>query len=419
MSVFINHNILGKVPEEWRISKFEDVADIVHGYQFRTNDFTKNGIKVFKITQIQGDGTIDLTKCDFIDSERLSDFKKNVIKYNDILMALTGATIGKIARFKSSELALQNYRVGKFVSKNEEFLSTDYLYYFLSSKIFFNQLLSRQTQSAQQNIGKEDICNMTIGFPGIIEQKIIAEILSSLDDKIELNNKINQELESLAQLLFKRWFVDFEFPNEKGEPYKSSGGEMVDSELGEIPKGWEVKKLNEIGYCYDNKRIPLSSMERDKRKGIYPYYGAASLMDYVDDFLFEGVYVLMGEDGSVINEAGYPVLQYVFGKFWVNNHAHVLKGNIVSTEFILCLLRNTNISDLVTGAVQPKLNQGNMNKISVALPNDLTQITSFEESLMNFYNTIRCNLSEIQNLVNLRDSLLPKLISGELQINEN
>lgn len=412
------HNILGDIPNSWLIVKFESVVELIHGYQFRTNDFTENGIKVFKITQIKGDGIIDIENCDFIAVKRLESFKKNILNYNDILMALTGATIGKIARFKSNEVCLQNYRVGKFISRDKMMLSEDYLYYFLSSKLFYHQLLARQTQSAQQNIGKEDINNMSICFPSLPTQTAIAEILSSLDDKIELNNQINKDLEALAQALFKQWFIDFDFPNENGEPYRSSGGEMADSELGEIPKGWKVFYLNEIANCFDNKRIPLSSMERAKRKGSYPYYGAASLMDYVDDFIFDGVYLLIGEDGSVTDNLGYPVIQYVFGKFWTNNHAHVLQGTNISTELLMCLMKNTNIEHLVTGAVQPKLNQGNMNKICIALPNDISIIKSIEESINVFFEQVRENISENNQLISLREFLLPKLISGELEVSD-
>ena len=119
MRKFKMHNILGLIPENWTIKKFDEVVELIHGYQFRTADFTKSGVKVFKITQIKGDGIIDISNCDFIAKERLDNFNKNIIKYDDILMALTGATIGKIARFKSKEICLQNYRVGKFISKSK------------------------------------------------------------------------------------------------------------------------------------------------------------------------------------------------------------------------------------------------------------------------------------------------------------
>lgn len=302
-----------------------------------------------------------------------------------------------------------------FYSKiNKELVLPKYLFYTLKTY----DLASLNVGSAVPSLTTEVLNEVLISIPDFPTQTAIAEILSSLDDKIELNNKINQELETLAQTIFKQWFIDFEFPNENGESYKSSGGEMVDSALGEIPKGWRANKLNEIANCFDSKRIPLSSMERNIRKGAYPYYGAASLMDYIDDYIFDGIYLLMGEDGSVIDNKGFPILQYVFEKFWVNNHAHVLQGRKVSTELIMCLLRNTNIEDLVTGAVQPKLNQGNMNKISLALPNDINFIKTFENLISEYYDLVRNNIIETNELITLRDTLLPKLISGELEINE-
>jgi type I restriction enzyme S subunit len=300
-------------------------------------------------------------------------------------------------------------------------IDSKFLYYFLTQEEITRYLntIAEGGTTTFPAFRADELKDLIIYAPkDINEQTAIAEILSSLDDKIELNNQINKDLEALAQALFKQWFIDFEFPNESGEPYRSSGGEMIDSELGEIPKGWKVFYLNEIANCFDNKRIPLSSMERAKRKGSYPYYGAASLMDYVDDFIFDGVYLLIGEDGSVTDNLGYPVIQYVFGKFWTNNHAHVLQGTNISTELLMCLMKNTNIEHLVTGAVQPKLNQGNMNKICIALPNDISIIKSIEESINVFFEQVRENISENNQLISLREFLLPKLISGELEVSD-
>lgn len=305
-----------------------------------------------------------------------------------------------------------------FVVKPKKGIHPKFLFYLFASDEFTTMANQGSTGTRMPRADWKHLSTTNWHLPDLPTQSAIAEILSSLDDKIELNNQINQNLEALAQALFKQWFVDFEFPNENGEPYKSSGGEMVDSELGEIPKGWKVYFLNELVECFDSKRVPLSSMERNLRKGEFPYYGAASLMDYIDDYLFEGNYILMGEDGSVTTTEGFPVLQYVSGKFWVNNHAHVLKGKAISTELIHCLLRKTNITHLVTGAVQPKLNQGNMNKIFMFLPSNLSEIEMFEDMIQSFYSQIRENKVENDHLINLRDSLLPKLISGELEVKE-
>jgi type I restriction enzyme S subunit len=111
-------------------------------------------------------------------------------------------------------------------------------------------------------------------------------------------------------------------------------------------------------------------LERQEIKGIYPYYGAMGIVDYINDYLFDGIHLLFSEDGvNVINENGNPSLQYIWGEFWVNNHAHVLKGKgVFTTEILSLALKNTNVSHLVTGAAQPKINQKNMNSIEVLTP---------------------------------------------------
>ena len=125
-------------------------------------------------------------------------------------------------------------------------VNSKYLYYLLSTDDFFDYNVKGSKGTKMPRGDKEHIMNYEFKLPSLKEQKRIADILTALDDKIELNNQMNQTLEEIASLLYKRWFVDFEFPDDKGNPYKSSDGEMVDSELGMIPKGWEVKELGEI-----------------------------------------------------------------------------------------------------------------------------------------------------------------------------
>ena len=249
-----------------------------------------------------------------------------------------------------------------------------------------------------------------ISLPSMPIQRHIAEILSALDDKIELNRQTNATLEAIAQAIFKEWFVDFNFPD--------ATGEMQENGLGMIPKGWGVGTLDEIISNYDSKRIPLSSREREKRKGVYPYYGAASIVDYIDDFLFDGVYLLMGEDGTVITDDEKPVLQYVTGKFWVNNHTHVLQGKgIFTTEFVYLVLKNTNVKHIVTGAVQPKINQGNMNSLPVIIP-DIETLNAFQDVIKPIFAHVLEIEQQTATLAILRDALLPKLMSGEIITSE-
>ncbi len=290
----------------------------------------------------------------------------------------------------------------------KENVDSKYLYYLLSQQAFFDYVMSGAKGCKMPRGDKKQIMQWPVKIPSLEVQRKIAGILGALDDKIELNRRINANLEEQAQALFKSWFVDF-------EPFKD--GPFVDSELGKIPQGWRIESLLDIAELFDSKRKPLSSREREKMQKIYPYYGATSIMDYVDNYIFDGIYLLMGEDGSVANVQGFPYLQYVVGKFWPNNHAHVMQGkNGYTTEMLHCLLLKKNITSIVTGAVQPKISQSSMSKILVPLPPEKICF-SFSKLIGPLYSAKRNLEQEISNLSTLRDTLLPKLMKGEIKIN--
>lgn len=184
-----------------------------------------------------------------------------------------------------------------------------------------------------------------------------------------------------------------------------------------LPEGWRVGTVGEVVEIHDYKRVPLSGAQRAKmEKRIYPYYGAASLMDYVDEYIFDGVYLLLGEDGTVIDDAGYPILQYVWGQFWVNNHAHILTGRKgFSVESLLLLFKRTPVKSIVTGAVQPKISQANLKSIPIVIP-PLLEMEAFNNSIQPLFDQIRQNQDQNKVLASLRDALLPKLMSGEIDV---
>ena len=247
------------------------------------------------------------------------------------------------------------------------------------------------TGSAQPKLNQANLLAISISLPPLEEQRRIAGILGAIDDKIECNRRINANLESQAQALHKQWFVD----NRNDD--------------------WETKPLSEIITIYDSQRKPLSGQQREKMDKVYPYYGAASLMDYVDGYLFDGIYLLLGEDGTVVDELGFPILQYVWGKFWVNNHAHILTGkNGFSTETLYVLLKQTSVKSIVTGAVQPKISQANLKNISVTIP-PVHQLSKYNEVIEPLFKTIRKNNDESSRLATLRDTLLPKLMNGKIK----
>ena len=234
---------------------------------------------------------------------------------------------------------------------------------------------------------------------------------------------MNETLESMARAIFKDWFVDFGPTRAKAEgrePYLAAElwdlfPDAIDNEG--KPVGWYVSALGDRIQILDSKRIPLSSRERKKRQGPYPYYGATRIMDHVDNFLFDGVHVLVGEDGSVVKPNGRPFTQYVWGQFWVNNHAHVLRGSGISNETLLCFLQQADVTPYVTGAVQAKLNQRNLKAIPFpAFDSNVAQ--AFGMMVEPLYEQVRLHSDQSRTLAETRDLLLPKLMSGEIRLSE-
>lgn len=222
------------------------------------------------------------------------------------------------------------------------------------------------------------------------------------DTKIIYLTTLNNNLEQQAKALYKDWFFDF-------SPFSSDGN---------LPNGWHIGTVGDIIQLHDSKRVPLSGAERDKMAKVYPYYGATSLMDYVDNYLFDGIYLLLGEDGTVVDSLGFPILQYVYGQFWVNNHTHIITGKEgFSVEELYLFFSLTNIKSIVTGAVQQKVSQQNLKKVPAIIPSKQA-LSAFDEIIQPIFAQIRNLRDENVNLSQLRDTLLPKLMSGELDVSD-
>lgn len=271
--------------------------------------------------------------------------------------------------------------------------NTRYLAYLLSTM----NLGRLSGQSAQPGLSVKTLSKQIVRMPSLEQQRKVVSVLSALDAKIVANEKINDNLLQQAQMLYGKLF-----------PYAVAD---------DLPAGWRVGTVGEIVEIHDSKRIPLSGAQRAKmEKRIYPYYGAASLMDYVDEYIFDGKYLLLGEDGTVVDDVGYPILQYVWGQFWVNNHAHILTGKLgFNVESLLLLFKRTPVKSIVTGAVQPKISQANLRSIQVVIPPQ-PELDAFNELIRPMFDQIRQNQDQSKALAAMRDALLPKLMSGEVDV---
>ncbi len=403
----------GVIPPGWKKVNVKEIANI--NEMTMKKDFPESHIEYIDISSVN-EGNVSEYK--IIEVAEAPSRAKRIVKNKDILISTVRPNLKHyvyIKEAKKNTIASTGFAV--ITAKN---IHSRFLYYALTTSQFTEYLtrIADSHTSAYPSFNPDVIENAEILIPPNLEAEKIADFLGALDDKIVNNHQTNNILELIAQTIFKHWFIDFEFPNEGGEPYKSSGGELVlNEELKKnIPKGWYDAKLNDIIEIFDSKRIPISKREREKRKGIYPYYGATSIMDYIDDYIFDGIYVLMGEDGTVIDENDKPILQYVWGKIWVNNHAHVIQGRDgFPTEFIYLLLKNTNIKHVVTGAVQPKVNQTNMKNLIILKP-PLKVINNYARLINPIFNLYRNNVDENKILIQLRDLLLPKLIMGKIRV---
>lgn len=268
----------------------------------------------------------------------------------------------------------------------------DFIYYALTKQEVTEQLqaIAEQSVSAYPSLKPSDIENLEFMLPDKKTQERIVAILRSIDEKIKENNAINNNLyEQMLSIL--------------NNARRTSA--------------WNKHKLSDVLIFFDNLRKPLSSIQREKMAHIYPYYGAASIVDYVEDYLFDGTYILISEDGAnVIDSFGHPLTQYTYGKFWVNNHAHIVKGtNGYSEALVYAMLGTLNMQSIVTGAAQPKINQANLRNFEAVLPeSEEAQVLS--ELLNPMLQQILHHEQENEKLSELRDILLPQLMSGALDV---
>ena len=347
-----------------------------------------------RITDIFDDGTLNLSELKSVDAPN-SD--KYILKPNDIVFARTGGSTGRNYFYDGSDgvFVYAGFLI-KF-SIDPEKVNPKYVKYYCRSKQYNDWVQSFNTGSTRGNINAQIFGNMEIPLPERKQQDYLVSILEPIDEKIRNNKQVNDNLLAQAQTLYKQFF-----------PY----GVQDD-----LPDGWRIGTVGEIIEIHDSKRIPLSGADRTKmEKKIYPYYGAASLMDFVDNYIFDGKYLLLGEDGTVVDDAGYPILQYVWGQFWVNNPAHILTGRLgYDVESLYMLFKQTPVKSIVTGAVQPKISQANLRSVQVVIPPE-HNLREYNDLVEPLFSLFRANEEECKTFTALRDMLLPKLMSGEIDV---
>ena len=382
---------------EWKEVRLGDVCEIITGFPFPGKKYSKEGIRV-----VRGDNvTIGNLRWDAEKDKRWNEpFDKTEyysLQANDIVIGMDGSRVGKNkARIKEEDLPLLLAQRVACVRHNE-LAEQDYLYYNIFSKKFVDYVNSIHTGSAIPHISQKQIEDYKILLPNLETQHCIASILSSLDRKIELNNKINADLEEMAQAIFKNWFVDF-------EPFKD--GNFVDSELGMIPEGWKVGTLEDlitIKYGKDHKKL---------EDGTFPVYGSGGLMRFVNSWLYNGESVLIPRKGTLDN------IMYVCEKFWTVDTMFfsVPKMDYVM-KYVYNYIKRFDFSKMNEGTSVPSNTAARLNKMQILIPTHEV-LEMYDETLCPIYNKRKMNDKESRTLSLLRDTLLPRLMSGELEVPE-
>ena len=405
---------------EWKRYKLSDLYEMSSGIS-STKEQAGHGSPFLSFSVVFNNYFLPDSLIDLMDTTD-GDKQKYSINEGDIFLTRTSETVDELAM---SSVALKDYPEASFSGFLKRLRPVDkrivypkFMAFYLRSPLFRRTIINNTVMTLRASFNEAMFSYLEIMLPDFDTQKKIGDFLYSLEKKKQTNNQINQELEAMAKSLYDYWFVQFDFPDQNGKPYKSSGGKMVYHQdlKREIPEGWGVEKLGDITICHDSKRVPLSSNDRELVKGEIPYYGATGIMDYVNNYIFDGDYVLMAEDGSVMTEEGTPILQRISGKNWVNNHAHVLEPiKNHSCKLLMMLLKDVSVMKIKTGSIQMKINQENMNKIVVpAIPLEL--LSEINQKLEVIDKQQLTLIEENKQLTQLRDWLLPMLMNGQVKV---
>ena len=287
------------------------------------------------------------------------------------------------------------------VLRAHEDVDPQYLYQILRSNDTLTQLqmLAESRSGTFPQITYSVLSNIMVSLPSQKAQENIVSILSSLDRKIELNNKINADLEEMAQAIFKNWFVDF-------EPFKD--GKFVDSELGMIPEGWKVGCLGDIAEITSGKRPPKKS--KDKTKDLFiPLIGASDIMGFTSDVLYERPILVIGRVGT------HGVVQRFQEKCWPSDNTLVIESSYYN--YVYQLLKRIDYSAINRGSTQPLITQTDVKNTDVIIAPE-NVLKEYESITSTLFSKHRANNKENSRLSLLRDTLLPRLMSGELEIPE-
>lgn len=378
----------------WNVLKIGNIGRIVTGKTPPTQYAENFGNKYPFITprDMSGQKRINQTER-YLSEKGKNEVKNCLLPVNAICVSCIGSDMGKVVMTTTNSIT--NQQLNSIIC-NDSF-NPDFIYYALVN-ISSGLRNIGHNSTAVPILNKTDFSNFEISVPDIFTQRRIAEILSALDDKIELNRQTNATLEAIAQAIFKEWFVDFDFPG--------ATGEMVESEMGMIPKGWRAGKVEDFVKISTGKGLHKNEfIERG-----YPVLGANGLIGYTGNYLLDEEVILTGRVGTL------GTFQLVNERVWISDNVLILQP--IDKEkyyFSYFWLKTINFRNLNRGSTQPLVTKTDLSNQQLLIPDPIT-LLMFDMICRSLYNHFNNNKQQSFTLTTIRDTLLPRLINGEIPV---
>lgn len=421
---------MSNLPKGWEEEKLSELVDKIIDYRGKTPkklgfDWSEKGkYRALSAKSVKTGGLVNEDQINLGDEELYKAWMKDEVEYNDILLT-SEAPMGEVIIWKSEEKIILSQRL--FAIRVKENISPDYIYYYFMSKTFQSELLARASGTTVVGIKQTELLKTNVILPeSPNEQKQIANILSSFDKKIELLKEQNQTLETMAQTIFKEWFVDFNYPN--------ATGEMIDSEMGEIPKGW---KIGRIGNEFD---ITIGRTPPRQESHWFSEIPQGMKWASIKDMGNAGVYIFNTSEYLVdeaIEKFNIPIIpentailsfKMTVGKVSITTekmlsneaiaHMKIKKDSFLTSEYMYLFLLNLNFNSLgSTSSIVMAINTAIIKQIKFFIPDEIT-MKDFNQLVAPIFKKIKNNSEQIQTLEETRDSLLPKLMGGKIRLKD-
>jgi type I restriction enzyme S subunit len=410
---------LGEIPDDWSSLKICRIGTLRNGLN-KDKSAYGTGTRYVTVNDLYEEG--------YIEQEKLKRMEVNFQEYNqyslqehDILFARSSVKREGVGNPGIIEKIQEETVFSGFVIRlrvNNEKAYKKYIYWLLRSRSIRDIVVAVSNTVAQTNLSQPNLKSIDICFPSTKEQRKIALFLERETSRID---KLIEKKENQIELLKEKRAALISHAVTKGlDPNVKMKDSGIDW-LGEIPEDWEVKKIKYIFKNLDHKRIPISSEERSYMEKKYPYYGASGIIDEVESYIFDEPLILVAEDGANLLSRSTPLAFIAKGKYWVNNHAHILKPLSGVIKYWENVLLSFDYTPLISGAAQPKLTSENLGNIFLPVPNDREQhkIADYLIKETNMIDRLTKKIFENINILKeYRTAIISAAVTGKIDVRD-